>query len=111
MNPLPARRCMHRTCLQAATVALKLCVPVDGPEEGAPPEARGLLGVELCDDHLVEANAQSFLETSGDLIKRALQLSVGEGVTLLWDQAEMRGISIHSPEFLGYQKMQRQGKN
>lgn len=90
--------CQKRDCPHAATHALKLCVPpVDGSPEGIR-DATVLLGLTLCEDHLDEADAQSFLDSAGAQLKPLITMG-NPSMKPDWPRAYIEGVPLTSPEY------------
>lgn len=103
------RHCQHPGCLSQAEYVVKLCVPPKGYAVEANKHLSVICAVPLCEDHIVAATPEQFLNrhTMGimeDFIKAR------RGVPADYERTFILPVEITSPEFRQWEKEQRRGQ-
>lgn len=104
-----AQMCQKSGCHADATHAIQLGIPTITDPDEAMPTTRVLMGVVVCEDHLEEATAESFLEINGDTIKPLVTLNMAPAHPD-FDRAVILGVPVNSAEY-GALQLQRMGLN
>lgn len=98
-----AQTCQKVGCTRAATHALQIGVPDVRDPDSAPPRARVLMGVVVCEEHLEESTPGPFFEASGDTLRPIITMAMGHGAQPDYDRAVMLGVSVESAEYKALQ--------
>lgn len=91
-------RCQKAICFNTATHALQIgCPGILDPDE-APPRARVLLGVLLCEECLEHETAEKWFEHNPAL-RAVFTVNMSGGPDPDFERAVVLGVSIQSPEY------------
>jgi hypothetical protein len=93
------RLCQKANCAREATHAIQIgCVNTLEPDD-APPSARVLMGVLVCEPCLDDETAEKWFEAAGDTLRPVFTIAMAGGPPPDFSRAVVLGVPLASAEY------------